>query len=296
MKALGVAALAACGFVGFAHAADVALPTTKPAAPAPQNCFANFWAYLDSTAADCPLTYAGFTLYATLDAGLMYNTNGAAWNPAFVNGTQGLISKQSYGSKWLWSPNNINQSVIGIKMSRADRLRLVACRHAGSRLRPAFRLPRQFAALASDEQRQGAHPAKRQRRLEPVRPVGQFAVLHRRQQQDLWHADIRPRQLVGSGRPHRLRPARRGLRLLAVRLHRHLCRLQRHPARALEYGVQVSGGVTPISAPRASRRSAATIRGTAPRQCGRASSAATSRTCSAACCRWTPSSATRRTA
>ena len=117
MKALGVAALAACGFVGFAHAADVALPTTKPAAPAPQNCFASVWAYLDSTAAECPLTYAGFTVYATLDAGLMYNTNGAAWNPAFVNGTQGLISKQSYGPKWLWSPNNINQSVIGIKMS-----------------------------------------------------------------------------------------------------------------------------------------------------------------------------------
>ena len=117
MKALGVAALAACGFVGFAHAADVALPTTRPAAAPPKNCFANVWAYLDSTAAECPLTYAGFTLYATLDAGLMYNTNGAAWNPAFVNGTQGLISKQSYGPKWLWSPNNINQSVIGIKMS-----------------------------------------------------------------------------------------------------------------------------------------------------------------------------------
>src|SRR5271169_2501472 len=93
MKALGVAALATLGFVGFAHAADVALPTTKPAAPPPQNCFANIWAYLDSTAADCPLTYAGFTLYATLDAGLMYNTNGAAWNPAFVNGTQGLIKQ-----------------------------------------------------------------------------------------------------------------------------------------------------------------------------------------------------------
>ena len=48
----------------------------------------------------------------------MYNTNGAPWSPAFVNGTQGLISKQSNGSKWLWSPNNINQSVIGIKMSQ----------------------------------------------------------------------------------------------------------------------------------------------------------------------------------
>ena len=48
----------------------------------------------------------------------MYNTNGAPWSPAFVNGTQGLISKQSNGPKWLWSPNNINQSVIGIKMSQ----------------------------------------------------------------------------------------------------------------------------------------------------------------------------------
>jgi hypothetical protein len=29
-----------------------------------------------------------------------------------------VISKQSNGPKWLWSPNNINQSVIGIKMSQ----------------------------------------------------------------------------------------------------------------------------------------------------------------------------------
>ena len=109
-------ALAAVCLVSVAHAADV-LPTTKPASPPAENCFSSFWAFLNSTAAECPLTYAGFTVYATLDAGLMYNTNGAAWNPAFVNGTQGLISKQSFGSKWLWSPNNINQSVIGIKMS-----------------------------------------------------------------------------------------------------------------------------------------------------------------------------------
>jgi len=118
MKALGVAALAILGLIGSARAADVSLPTTKPAVPAPTNCFASAWTYLDSTAADCPLTYGPFTVYATLDAGLMYNTNGAPWNPAFVNGTQGLISKQSYGSKWLWSPNNINQSVIGIKVSQ----------------------------------------------------------------------------------------------------------------------------------------------------------------------------------
>jgi predicted porin len=115
LKRLGIALFATTGFAALAHAAD--LPTTKaPAVKPPANCFASFWTWLDSTAADCPLSYAGFTLYATLDAGLMYNTNGAPWNPAFVNGTQGLISKQSNGAKWLWSPNNINQSVVGVKM------------------------------------------------------------------------------------------------------------------------------------------------------------------------------------
>jgi hypothetical protein len=121
-----------------------------------------------------------------------------------------------------------------------DRLWLVIGRHAGSGLRPDFRLARQLATLASHEQRQGADLAERQRRFESRRPVGQFAVLHRRQQQDVGHPDLRPRQLVGAGRPHRLRSVGRGLRFLAVRIHRRLRRFQRHRARPFEYGVQVS--------------------------------------------------------
>ena len=118
MRRFGVALALAIAAVGAARAAD--LPTEKevPAPPA-VNCFVSFWTWLDSTAADCPLSYAGFTVYATLDAGLGYYSQGAAWNPAVFNGTQGLISKQSNGSKWLWSPNNINQSVVGIKMSES---------------------------------------------------------------------------------------------------------------------------------------------------------------------------------
>jgi predicted porin len=116
MNRFGFFLVAAVGLAGVGRAAD--LPTTKAPAPtlAP-GCFATFWTWLDSTAADCPLSYAGFTVYATLDAGLGYYSQGAAWNPAVFNGTQGLVSKQSNGSKWLWSPNNVNQSVIGIKMS-----------------------------------------------------------------------------------------------------------------------------------------------------------------------------------
>ena len=117
MRALGLAALVSLGLVAVAQAADI-LPATKSAPTETVNCFASLWTYLDSTASDCPLSYGPFTLYATLDAGLMCTTNGAPWSPAFVNGTQGLISKQSNGPKWLWSPNNINQAVIGIKMSQ----------------------------------------------------------------------------------------------------------------------------------------------------------------------------------
>ena len=73
----------------------------------------------------------------------------------------------------------------------AARLRLVARRHARSGLRPDLRLPVQLAARASDEQWQAARAPKRQRQLEPRRPMGQFAILPRLQQQNLRDADWR---------------------------------------------------------------------------------------------------------
>ncbi len=116
MKRFGIVLAATFGVAGLAQAAD--LPTTKPpAAPPPANCFSSLWTYLNSTAADCPLSYAGFTFYATLDAGLGYNTNGAAWSPTYPQGVNSFVTKQSNGSKWLWTPNGINQSVIGVAMS-----------------------------------------------------------------------------------------------------------------------------------------------------------------------------------
>jgi predicted porin len=116
MKKLGISLLAGVGFVSLAHAAD--LPTKKAPEPAPpSNCFGNFWLWLNSTPAECPLSYAGFTLYATLDAGLGYQTNGAGFNQAFPNGVDSFVSKQSKGTKWLWTPNGLSQSVVGVKVS-----------------------------------------------------------------------------------------------------------------------------------------------------------------------------------
>ena len=122
MKKLGVVMAAAIASVGViaapvARAAD--LPTKKEAPPAPPvNCFASLWTYLNSTAADCPLSWGPFTAYATLDLGGGWESNGARASTTYPNSVANFISKQSYGSKWLWTPNGISQSVVGIKMSQ----------------------------------------------------------------------------------------------------------------------------------------------------------------------------------
>ena len=65
MRLAGAAALMSlvCG----ARAADLPTQTSTPAS-AP-SCFASLVDYLLASAEECPLTYAGFTLYGTLDGG-----------------------------------------------------------------------------------------------------------------------------------------------------------------------------------------------------------------------------------
>ncbi len=118
MKKLGIALAIAVASAGAARAAD--LPTKKEApAPAPVNCFATVWTYLDSTAADCPLSWGPFTAYATLDWGLGWESHGAGYNAAWNNGVDSFVTKQSgIHSQWLQTPNGLSQSVVGLKMSQ----------------------------------------------------------------------------------------------------------------------------------------------------------------------------------
>jgi predicted porin len=117
MKKLGVVLAMTIAAVSAAHAAD--LPTKKEEAPAPKpNCYATFWAWLDSTAADCPLAWGPLTAYATIDMGGGWESNGARASTTYPNSVANFISKQSYGSKWLLTPNGISQSVIGLKLSQ----------------------------------------------------------------------------------------------------------------------------------------------------------------------------------
>ena len=80
-------------------------------------------------------------------------------------------------------PNNINQSVIGVKMSQpiANGWSLIGTLEAGFDPFPAIF---QLAARAGHEQRQAASASKRERQLKPCRPMGRFAILPRLEQQD----------------------------------------------------------------------------------------------------------------
>jgi predicted porin len=117
MKKLGMALAMAMASAGAASAAD--LPTKKAIAAPPVNCYASVWTWLDSTAADCPLSWGPLTLYGTYDVGVGYESNGAAYTPAWNNGVNSFITKQNYGAKWLFTPNGMSQSVIGVKLSQS---------------------------------------------------------------------------------------------------------------------------------------------------------------------------------
>jgi predicted porin len=100
---------------GAAQAADLPTKKTPPAPPA-TNCYASFYSWLDSTAADCPLTYMGITVYGQIDVGGGYETHASAFNRDFNNGVSELVAKSSKNGRWQAVPNGLSQSNVGIKM------------------------------------------------------------------------------------------------------------------------------------------------------------------------------------
>jgi predicted porin len=110
-----VLSCAAALVVGAAQAAD--LPTTKtPPAPPATNCYASFASWLDSTAADCPLTYMGITVYGQIDVGGGYETHAAPFNKDYNNGVSELITKNNGNARWQAVPNGLSQSNVGVKI------------------------------------------------------------------------------------------------------------------------------------------------------------------------------------
>ena len=107
----------ALAFVGTAQAAD--LPTKAPDAPPPSapSCFSSFWDYMSASVKDCPLRYGPFTIYGTLDGGYGYSLWGT---PVGQNADKPnyAIQRNSGNTHWLWSPNGISTSTIGLRLAQ----------------------------------------------------------------------------------------------------------------------------------------------------------------------------------
>lgn len=117
MKRLGLVLMATVGLASLAHAADV--PTKKAPEPAPAvkpNCWGNYgWNWLNSSPDDCPLSYAGITLYGTLDVGLGYQQWGADRSPTADKVNYGP-AKSSWSNRFMATYNGMSTSVVGLKM------------------------------------------------------------------------------------------------------------------------------------------------------------------------------------
>ena len=110
-----LASAAGLALTGAAQAADLPTKKTPPVAEKP-NCYASFWTWLDSTAADCPLSAYGVTLYGAIDMGGGYETNASRFNENYPQGVGELISKYSNGARWQLIPNGLSQSNVGLKI------------------------------------------------------------------------------------------------------------------------------------------------------------------------------------
>jgi predicted porin len=131
MKRLGIAIIAA-GLASFAQAAD--LPTTKAPEdkPAKPPCFSSLWNYLKSSVRDCPLSVGPLTLYGTLDGGFGYEQWGTHVG-RYADKPNYAIQRNSGDTHWLWSPNGLSASTVGIRLAQkiGDGWEIVGAAEAG---------------------------------------------------------------------------------------------------------------------------------------------------------------------
>ena len=131
MRRFGIA-LVAAGAASLAHAAD--LPTAKPAEGGQSKppCFSSLWNYLKASVRDCPLSFGPFTLYGNLDGGFGYEQWGAHVG-RYADKPNYAIQRNSGDTHWLWSPNALSTSTIGVRLSQkvGDNWEIVGAVEAG---------------------------------------------------------------------------------------------------------------------------------------------------------------------
>jgi predicted porin len=132
MKGILRAGLIASACVSHAQAADFAATTAPEVPPTAPSCFSGVRDFLSSSIKDCPLSYAGLTLYGNIDGGYGYQQWGAPLGRS-ADKTNYAIQKNSANSHWLWAPNAISTSVLGIAMQEklVDDWTLIGVAEAG---------------------------------------------------------------------------------------------------------------------------------------------------------------------
>src|SRR5574337_193242 len=115
MKKIGIGLIAAAALSGAASAADLSTQKAASSPPPPEpNCWANFWTWLDSSAADCPIGVYGVTLYGALDVGYGYQDWSAPNNPSADKVNYGIVKS---GYEHIWQPiyNGLSTSAVGLR-------------------------------------------------------------------------------------------------------------------------------------------------------------------------------------
>ncbi len=205
---------ASAGLAGLAHAAD--LPTKKAVeAAAKPNCWASAWDWFNASAKDCPLSYAGFTLYGTLDLGYGYQDWGVPRSPSADKLNYG-IQKNAYEHIWQSTYNGMSTSVVGISMKEnlaplgMSNWSLIGVIEAGVNpysgmlLNPPNSLTDNNARSANgiitiNGKKYYGFYQNANFELEPQRFVVEFAGLYRPQQSRLWRFDLRSNQFARDG-------------------------------------------------------------------------------------------------
>src|ERR1700690_2070142 len=101
-KSILLAGGAGLALAATAQAAD--LPTSKEAPPPPPPAVTSCTSFQDFLTTACPLTYAGITLYGTVDMGVGYDKFGAPWNPTAHFGDNYMISKAGHANIYELAP------------------------------------------------------------------------------------------------------------------------------------------------------------------------------------------------
>ena len=108
------AAVIVLGCSDAAQTADLGNVVRKapPAAPKPVTCTS----IQDFFASACQLSWDGVRFYGTIDVGAGYQSNSTRFAPDAGAGVNYFPGKSSLGGKWLFAPNALSGSNVGVQI------------------------------------------------------------------------------------------------------------------------------------------------------------------------------------